>query len=207
MGLKDKIPVITLPIPSASPALLHATHLLLLLLTILFLILPSFSGPSTGYWWISITLPIPGSTTGSVWNLGGFGGCKVGDTCGSRGGENLPVMAGQVMSTLMYHFAGKSPLPLSPLFPLGISISFKYSQRSGLTVIVGGMFLVMALAEYGLIYKPGPRPICAGWTATYLLIAAPVVVSTTMIVDLIVRSKMLKNDSIGSIKTGIVFWL
>lgn len=111
MGLKDKIPVVTLPIPTASPALLHATHFLFLLLTLLFLILPSFSGPATGYWWVLITLPIPGSTLGSVWDLGGFGGCKVGEMCEGKGGENVPIMAGQVMSTLMYHFAGTSSLP------------------------------------------------------------------------------------------------
>ena len=73
--------------------------------------------------------------------------------------------------------------------------------------LVGGLFLLMALVEYGLIYKPGPRPICAGWTATYLLIAAPIVVGTGMIVDLIVRSGMLKNEAIKSVSTGVVFWL
>lgn len=65
----------------------------------------------------------------------------------------------------------------------------------------------MALVEYGLIYKPGPRPICAGWTATYIFIAAPVVVSTAMIVDLIVKSQMLKNESIENVSTRPVFWL
>lgn len=208
MGITNMIQSISIPLAKAtlSPGLLllHATHLFLLILTLLFLVLPAISGPGTNIWWMTITLPTPSSTTGSVWNLGGLGACKVGDICDATtaAGENVPVMAGQVKSTLMYHLAGMSfPLTL----PLMAGMEGWMRGMLKLITVVAGISTLMALVEYGP--GPGPSAICAGWTATYLLVAVPVLVSTPMIVDLVVRSKILKDENIDSVVIGGVFWL
>lgn len=69
------------------------------------------------------------------------------------------------------------------------------------------MFLVVALTEHGLIRWPGSRPVCAGWTTLYLLFAAPLLVITAMMVDLIVRAKLIGDEGIDIVKTEPCFWL
>lgn len=93
--------------PSISGPVLHLAHILQATLTILFLLLPAVSGPSTTYWWLTITYPIPAASQGSEWHFGGLGVCKVGETC-IDDPQNVPVTYGPVKAALTYHFAGTS---------------------------------------------------------------------------------------------------
>jgi hypothetical protein len=88
----------------------NAFYLFNLILTLLFLLLPAITGPSTKIWWLTISYSTPGASgkdAGSEWNMGGLGVCKVGGAC-TTGSEMAPAVSGQIKSVLMYHFAGMS---------------------------------------------------------------------------------------------------
>lgn len=74
-------------------------------------------------------------------------------------------------------------------------------------MIAVGTFTIITLIIFGLIVRPGSRPICAAWTTLALLVAGPLVVTTAMMVDLIVRAQMSMDDKIGDVKTEPSFWL
>ena len=68
------------------------------------------------------------------------------------------------------------------------------------------MVFLIAVAQLVLIPRK-KGSVWRGWTTFFLPIFAALLVISVMSVDLIVRAHLMKDETIGQVKTEGVFWL
>lgn len=192
------IPKLSIPTITLTKWHLHAIHAFFLILTLLFLILPAVTGPSTDLWWLTISYNVPGASgdgAGGKWHLGGLGVCKLDEECvGGVNTENTPSISGSIKSALMFHFAGK-PLILNNV-----------KENTKLIRPVAALLFIIAVVELLLIHRSG-MSIWRAWTTSFLPLFGSLLVISTMSVDLIIRSRLLADKGIEEVTTEAVFWL
>jgi hypothetical protein len=182
------IPKLSIPTITLTKWHLHAIHAFFLTLTLLFLILPAVTGPSTKLWWLTVSYKIPGASGDGAsgrWHLGGLGVCKLDEECvGGVNTENTPSISGSVKSALMFHFASK------PLCVYNVK-----EEESKLIRPVAALLFIVAMTELLLIHRSG-MSIWRAWTTSFLPLFGSLLAISTMSVDLIIRSRLLADKGI-----------